>query len=337
MFVDYVADVTRLASRITLKKGFNFLKLKQSYFFSIITGKPVHRGAPVFLSVEPTTSCNLHCPQCFRSQSSFTRPRGNMTENNMQKILEEFSGHAFYLNLYFQGEPFLNPELTKFISMAKQFGFYVVVSTNGHFLDEMMSHKLISSGLDRLIVSLDGTDAATYQEYRKNGSFDKVISGIQTLVAVKKKMKKKYPFIELQFVLTRKNQHQRHEVKKFGKKLSVGRTAVKSMQLNNFNEAGDWLPDRSSRYKKDEHESIILNSRFPNRCFRLWSSCVVTWDGNVIPCCFDKNAADSMGNIYTQGLQEIWHNEAYDVFRRKVFSERKNIDICCNCIEGILK
>lgn len=337
MFVDYVTDVIRLASQITLKKGLNFLKLKQSYFLSIIAGKTLHRGAPAFLSVEPTTSCNLNCPQCFRTQPSFTRPLGNMSVNNIKQILKAFSEHAFYLNLYFQGEPFMNAGLTEFISMAKRFGFYVAVSTNGHFLDDNIAHKLVESGLDRLIISLDGTDAATYNEYRKNGDFGIVVNGIQTLVAVKKKVKKKYPFIELQFVLTRKNQHQRQKIRKFGKKLSVSRTVVKSMQLNNFNEAGDWLPDRSSRYKKDEHGSIILNSRLPNRCFRLWSSCVVTWDGNVIPCCFDKNAAYSMGNIYTQVLQEIWHNEAYDVFRRNVFSKRKNIDICCNCSEGLKK
>ena len=337
MFFATVYDFFRLFRLISRKKLLNFLQLKFSYFISIITGNPVHKGKPAFLSVEPTTSCNLRCPECFTTQAFFTRPKGSLTKETFQKILNDSSEYGFYLNLYFQGEPFMNPELIDFIGMAKQAGFYTAISTNGNFLDEILAEKLVNAQLDRLIISLDGTDAATYNEYRKNGNFEKVLTGIQSMVALKKRMEKRHPFIELQFLLTKKNQHQQKEIKKLGRQLGVDRVTIKAFQLITNNSAEEWLPEKSTRYKTDKNGTVTLNSILPNRCFRMWSSCVITWDGNVIPCCFDKNASFSMGTILNQSLDEIWKNEKYQIFRNKVFSERKNIDICCNCSEGLSK
>lgn len=337
MFYASVYDFFRLFRLVNRKKLLNFLQLKFSYFFFIVTGNNVHKGKPAFLSVEPTTLCNLHCPECFTTQPSFTRPKGNLSRDLFQKILNDASAYGFYLNLYFQGEPFMNPELVDFIVMAKHDRFYTVISTNGNFLDDVMAEKLVNSQLDRFIISLDGTDAATYNEYRKNGNFENVLSGIQSMVAVKKRMGKRHPFIELQFLLTKKNQHQQKEIKKLGRQLGVDKVTIKSFQLVTSNNAGEWLPEKSSRYTTDKNGTVTINSNLPNRCFRMWCSCVITWDGNVIPCCFDKNASFNMGTILNQSLDEIWKKEKYQIFRNKVFSERKNIDICCNCSEGLSK
>jgi radical SAM protein with 4Fe4S-binding SPASM domain len=331
----YVYDVSRLVSILSRKKILNFLKLKYSYFYSVITGNIVHKGAPAYVSVEPTTFCNLKCPECFTSQPSFTRPKGSLSIEKFQGIMNQTSEYGFYLNLYFQGEPFMNPDIIDFIRMAKRSGFYIAVSTNGHFLNETVAENLIQSGLDRLIVSLDGTDAATYNAYRKNGDFEKVISGIQNMVAFKKRKKSMHPFIELQFVLTKKNQHHQKEIKQLGKRLGVNQVKIKSFQLLNFNKADEWLPDENTRYKTGKNGAVSINSKLPNRCSRMWNSCVLTWDGNVVPCCFDKNASYTMGNVLYHDFDEIWASKSYDIFRRKVFSERKNIDICRNCSEGL--
>lgn len=313
----------------------NYFKLKSSYLFSSMSGKPVHKGNPAFISVEPTTLCNLRCPECFTSQPGFTRPKGNLTKEIFEKIISQSTEFGFYLNLYFQGEPFLNTGLLDFIAYAKRSGFYVAVSTNGHFIDETIAGKLIQSGLDRLIISLDGTDAETYRKYRKGGDFDTVVNGVRSLVELRKKMKSKTPFLEIQFVLTRKNLHQQKGIKDLGKKLGADKVSIKSFQLLNYDKAGEWVPEKNSRYIISDDGSLYAKNKLPNRCFRMWSSCVLTWDGNVIPCCFDKNASYMMGNINQQNLSEIWKNDNYNNFRKKVFSERKNIDICCNCSEGL--
>jgi radical SAM protein with 4Fe4S-binding SPASM domain len=73
----------------------------------------------------------------------------------------------------------------------------------------------------------------------------------------------------------------------------------------------------------------------PNYCWKMWHSQVITWNGIVVPCCFDKDAAHPMGNLNEQSLQEIWESKNYDEFRQELLKSRKNIDICSNCSEGI--
>lgn len=315
----------------------NLLLLRITYYCSVVFKTVVQKGKPAFISIEPTTLCNLHCPECFTSQPSFTRPKGSMDLETFERIITETEKYGFYMNLYFQGEPFMNPGLNDFISRAKQSGFYVAVSTNGHFIDETTAEKLIINKLDRLIISLDGTDAETYNKYRHSGSFEQVVSGIKTIVSAKQKMKSHSPFLELQFLLTRKNQSQKQEIKHFGKDLGVDKVKIKSLQLLHFDKSEEWLPKKGSRYFTNKNGVVKTKNKLSNRCFRMWSSCVVSWDGNVIPCCFDKNASYIMGNINSQGLREIWDSRKYKNFRQKVFSERKNIYICYNCIEGLSK
>ncbi|HOV10785.1 MAG TPA: radical SAM/SPASM domain-containing protein [Bacteroidales bacterium] len=329
----FVNDFYHLSAAMSGKKILNYLRLKGSYFFSVLLQKPVHRGYPSFLSVEPGTYCNLQCPECFTTRAEFSRPRGNMATDTFEKIMKQTAGYVFYLNLYFQGEPFLNDKLFDFIARAKKNGCYTAVSTNGHFLDELNAKKLILSRLDRLIISLDGTDADTYSLYRKGGDFNTVVKGIKTLVEQRKNTKSKRPFIEIQFVLTRKNQSQQYQIKGLGKKLGADKVSVKSFQLLNYDQAREWLSDKKSRYFIADDGAVKIKNKMHNRCFRMWSSCVVTWDGVAVPCCYDKNASYPMGNIFHQPLNEIWNSENSRNFRKKIFSQRKNIDICMNCSE----
>jgi radical SAM protein with 4Fe4S-binding SPASM domain len=67
----------------------------------------------------------------------------------------------------------------------------------------------------------------------------------------------------------------------------------------------------------------------------MWHSCVITWDGNIVPCCFDKDAKYTMGNINEQSFREIWNGERYQEFRSRLFTGRGAIDICRNCTEGL--
>jgi radical SAM protein with 4Fe4S-binding SPASM domain len=331
-----IHDLLRLLSVFTFKRVWNYWLIKWSYFLSRITKRLVHKGKPAFISVEPTTNCNLKCPQCFTSDKKFTRPKGNLKPETFDEIIKQTSPHAFYMNLYFQGEPFLNENLSKFIRKAKQSRLYVAVSTNAHHLSAENINQIIEAGLDKIIVSLDGTDAETYKKYREGGDFNKVIEGIRLLVSVKKENKVNHPFIELQFLIHRKNETQAKQIKTFGKALGVNKVVIKSFQLLQFDTASEWLPKKNSRYNIDSKGAAIINSRFPNHCFRMWNSCVITWDGNIVPCCFDKNADHSMGNILNKNFIEIWESTQYSDFRKKVFTERRNINICSNCSEGII-
>ncbi len=330
-----IHDLLRLLRVLTFKRIWNYLLILWNYRLARITKKIIHKGQPAYISVEPTTRCNLHCAQCFTVDKAFTRAKGNLMPETFTKIVQQASPYAFYMNLYFQGEPFINEHLSEYIFKARQSRFYVAVSTNAHYLSKTNAEKIILAGLDKIIVSVDGVDAETYNKYRKGGDFDKVIDGIKTLVATKREKKVKHPFIELQFLLHKQNESQVKEIKAMATWLGVDKVAIKSFQLIDTTQAMDWLPEKKSRYKTDKDGNAIINSRLPNRCFRMWNSCVITWDGQVVPCCFDKNADYSLGNINDTNLTEIWESKAYNDFRKKVFKERKNISICCNCSEGL--
>jgi radical SAM protein with 4Fe4S-binding SPASM domain len=71
-----------------------------------------------------------------------------------------------------------------------------------------------------------------------------------------------------------------------------------------------------------------------NRCWKLWHANVITWDGLVVPCCFDKDAQHRMGDLKSGSFKSIWKSEAYKNFRTSLMNGRKNIDICSNCSEG---
>ncbi len=329
----FICDLLRLLRVLSIARIINYLLIKWSFHRTKVTKKIIHKGLPGFISVEPTTQCNLKCPQCFTTDKGFTRPKGMLDSETFEKILQQASPFAFYLNLYFQGEPFLNKDLGSFIGQAKQAKFYVAISTNAHYLSADNINAVIDSGLDKIIVSLDGTDAETYQQYRKGGDFDKVIEGIKALVAAKKQMRRNHPFIELQFLLHKKNQVQLKQIKAFKKTLGVDKVAIKSMQLIHFEQAAEWLPDEQSRYKVSTDGNVSIKKELYNFCFRMWNSCVITWNGDVVPCCFDKNADHAFGNIHNQSLNDIWESQAYNDFRTKVFTQRKDIEICRNCNE----
>ena len=78
-----------------------------------------------------------------------------------------------------------------------------------------------------------------------------------------------------------------------------------------------------------------LKSSYPDRCARLWLSPVITWDGKVLPCCFDKDASYVMGDLNEDNFREIWTGTKYVIFRKSVLSGRAMIDICRNCTSGL--
>ena len=83
-----------------------------------------------------------------------------------RNVMDEVVGSLSYLTFYFQGEPYLHPSFLGMVEYAATKGIYTATSTNAHFLSEESARETVLSGLDRLIVSIDGTTQKTYQSYR---------------------------------------------------------------------------------------------------------------------------------------------------------------------------
>ena len=176
-----------------------------------------------------------------------------------------------------------------------------------------------------------------YEKYRIGGNLQKVISGIENLVKSKKELRSNSPYIILQFLLFRHNIHQISEIKKLAKNIGVDKLELKTAQVYDFEKGSDLIPveNKYSRYQLNGNDNYNIKSDHLNKCWKMWHSCVMTWDGDIVPCCFDKDAKYVMGNIHEQSFREIWNGEKYQEFRTRIFSNRKEIDICRNCTEGL--
>ena len=324
-----------LLKSMNLRRLFNFVLVELTFTLSRLIRKPILAGYPWAASIEPTTSCNLRCTECPTGMQTLSRPKGNMDILTFGKILEKLSPDLFYLTLYFQGEPLLNPHFTEMVKMARSRNVFVSTSTNGHFLTDIKVNEVIKSGLNHLIISMDGTDQQSYEKYRVNGNLQLVTEGIHRLVEARKKAKSKSPFIELQFLVLRHNEHQMEEMREFYRKSGADKLAFKTAQVYNFTTADQVIPTLKgkSRYKQNPDGSFASAKKLRNRCHRIWSSLVVTWDGKVVPCCYDKNADHEVGNLMVDSLSSIWKNQCFTSFRKQVLINRSETEICRNCGE----
>ena len=331
-----MSDVTRFLSKLTFSKVTNAVKIFASYQVSKATGNAVQWGMPFNISIEPTTSCNLRCPECPSGLRSFTRETGMLQNDFFKKTIDELSPHLVYLYLYFQGEPFLNPNFLEMAKYASAKGIYTVTSTNAHYLDDERAKRTVQSGLDRIIVSIDGTTQETYESYRVGGQLEKVLEGTRNLVKWKKELGSKTPHIIFQFLVVKPNEHQIDEVHQLAKEIGVDEVKLKTAQVYDYEHGNELIPEnqRYSRYQKLANGTYKLKNALLNHCWKLWHSCVITWDGKVVPCCFDKDAAHRLGDLNKQSFHEIWHSTPYYDFRSRILNSRKEIDICTNCTEG---
>lgn len=332
----YFKDTQNFLSKLSLKRSTNLIKILTSYYATKINAKPYMWGLPFTISFEPTTACNLRCPECPSGLRAFTRPTGMLSTNFFKQTIDELQNTLLYLYFYFQGEPYLNPEFLTMVKYAADKGIYTVTSTNGHFLSPENAKKTIESKLDRIIISIDGTTQETYQQYRIGGNLNKVIQGAKNLVNCKNEMKSNTPHIIFQFLVVKPNQHQINEVKKLAKSIGVNQVKFKTAQVYEYENGNPLIPtiNKYSRYKQNSDGTYTIKNKLLNHCWKLWHSCVITWDGKVVPCCFDKDATHQLGNLQTQSFNNIWKSKEYNNFRQLIIKSRKEIDICANCSEG---
>ncbi len=329
-------DNIALLSKLTFRRLWNAIKVLSSYYVSKWIKKPIQWGYPISISFEPTTSCNLRCPECPSGLRSFTRPTGMLQQSFFKETIDQLYKELLYLVFYFQGEPYLNPDFLLMVQYASKKNIYTATSTNAHYLTDENSRKTIESGLDRLIISIDGTTQEVYEQYRVGGQLQKVIEGAKNMVAWKKKLKSKTPFIIFQFLVVKPNEHQINEIKILGDEIGVDAVWYKTAQVYDFeNDPNQLIPtnDKYSRYQKTIN-GTAFKGKLTNHCWRLWHDPVITWDGFVAPCCFDKDAQHKLGNLQQKSFKEIWDNGDYTKFRTSILTGRKNIDICSNCSEG---
>ena len=329
-------DTLNFIKKLTPAKVINIFLITISFYLARLTRKAIIWGKPISLSIEPTTSCNLRCPECPSGLRSFTRPAGMLNLGLYYAIINEQSRSLSYLLLYFQGEPFLHQNFINMVKYASSKGIYTATSTNAHYFTDDMARKTVLSGLDRLIISIDGTTQKVYGQYRVGGSLKKVIDGTKKLVFWKKKLKSSTPYLIFQFLVVRPNEHQIKEVQDLANGIGVDEIKLKTAQLYDYKHGNDLMPTNKhySRYKLNSKGTYSLKHKLYNHCWKMWHNPVITWDGKVVPCCFDKDAAHTLGKVKGSTFMAVWQGENYKTFRQSLLKNRGDINICKNCTEG---
>ncbi len=258
-----------------------------------------------------------------------------LQEKLYAKLIEESKGHLTWLHLYFQGEPFLNPKFFEMVSLADQNRIFTSTSTNAHYLNKQNVDKVLDSGLKQLIVSMDGITQEIYEKYRVGGKLEKVQEGLAELLNRRQQAGAKYPRVVLQFLVTGQNEHQIPSLKEWAEEIGVDELQLKTTQIYDFENGSELIPSDLgySRYLPNGDGTWRLKKKIENKCWRMWQGAVSTWDGKIVPCCFDKDATFVMGELAKTSLAEIWKSNPYFSFRSQLLRDRSEIEICRNCTE----
>lgn len=315
-------------------KILNWGKLAFSYLLYRFTSLQIIQFYPATIAIEPLNMCNLSCPECPSGNKSMTRARKSMTMELFRDIVHEIKPHTFTTTLYFQGEPYLHPLFTEMIALCHTNGIYTYTSTNAQLITYEIAKKTVEAGLDKIVVSADGLTQDIYAMYRHGGDLQKVKEAIQNLSYWKKQLNSKSPIIEFQFIVMKHNEFQSDAVRKTALAWGADTISMKSAQID-FERIESLIPhnQKFARYSKDQDGIWKRKKSLKNHCWKQWNGAVITADGDVLPCCFDKNGEHAFGNIKTETLHDIWNGTKAKQFRAMLRSNRQEIAICRNCSE----
>ena len=294
-------------------------------------------GFPYWLTIDPTNFCTLKCPFCPTGQARGSRTKGMLSFENFKKIMDELGPYLLHIDFCNWGEPLLNKEIYEMIKYVKQYNVDTKVDSNFNCFSEKDAEDMVLSGLDKLIVSIDGATQETYSRYRIGGDFNKVINNLKILIKKKKELAKFNPYICWQFLVFRHNEHEIEEVKKIGRDLGIDNVGITKAFIGNK----DWIPlnDEYSHYRREEIKDDYTSEHFksPEKkfCNWPWEAIVLNPNGSVSPCCSVEDEKGDFGNISRQSFMEIWNNETYRVARRyikdtKVIQSRYS-NVCIDC------
>jgi radical SAM protein with 4Fe4S-binding SPASM domain len=322
----------------TLKLGsnWNLVKVSASCALSHVLKRPVVWGRPVSIIMEPISRCNLQCPLCPIGARELTRKLGTMILETYKKALENVGPQVRVIALWNQGEPTINDQLPEMVRYAKDRGIYTMTSTNGMLmLRRNLIDRLIKAGLDEIIFSIDGLTAESYEIYRIGGKLEVVVEGMKMLRRRREEMGSKTPRIVMQWLPMKHNQHEIPYLRAKAKEWGADTVEIKTTQVYTPQQYDDYLPDMEALRRYERKGKEWETKRTYQSCKRLWFSTMIDWNGNVVPCCFDKDEEFLMGNAVNEDFGQIWHNEKYNSFRQQLISSGRVEAICRNCTEGL--
>lgn len=298
-------------------------------------------GLPYWLVIDPCNYCNLACPFCPTGQGRGARGKGIFKPDDFEKILAEIGPELLHIDFVNWGEPTLNKDLFKMIRLAKSHNIDTKIDSNFNCLEEKDMEEMILSGLDKVIVSLDGLTPETYAKYRVGGDFRKAMNNMVALVKKKKELGRDNPYVSWQFLVFRHNEHEVENARALAQDIGVDHIGITKAFIGD----PEWFPSSPlySHYavnggdggngNKGAHTSDLFKQPQAAMCDWPWETLVVNPNGSVSVCCSVEDEKDDFGNIFSSPLSEIWNGPMYQLSRKYIkdgFSGgQKNICVGC--------
>ena len=271
------------------------------------------KSKPYILRLETTNVCNLHCPGCATGLGINPYPPTFFQPQVLADLLDVISQELLLVRFDGLGEPLLHPEICQMISIAHRAGIATMLSSNFSLslVRNGTLEDLISSGLDHLIVSIDGPTQETYQKYRRGGNLDQVLENVRNLVALRMARKSRKPFIEIQFIGFDYTRTEAVNMPPLAKQLGVDRLTLKMMDEK----------VRQERFAKDF---------IGQRCFYLYNTTTIACDGRLLLCPNGFIDQPKLPNIEKQGINSLSNNHSLQIaVRAFLASSRETSYISC--------
>lgn len=300
--------------------------------WSLLCRSPLVAGRPVNITIEPTNTCNLRCPVCEAGSGRLGRTNRHMALDEFRTIIAKIGPHTNTLMFYFMGEPFLNRDAYQMIRCAKQAGIpWVTTCTNGDVVDP---EQLVTSGIDEVSFQIGGMSQETHQVYRINGNLDRVLWALKETMRLRCKLGVKLRVCS-GMILMRHNEHEINRFYQAMKKIGVDEAIIVDPCVRTIEQGALYLPrdKRHWYYDPQAFETGTLRPRSVprNTCPWIYYSMAIHANGDVVPCCRDATGKFVMGNMLTQGLDEVWNGDRFKKFRRMLFKDQSSMSICNLC------
>jgi len=316
-------------THLSWKRLWNWFVAELSY----VIGTDRAWAYPTHLQFEPSNQCNLRCPLCHVVTD--TKERGVLKLDDFKKIIDEIGDYLLFLHFWGWGEPFLNNEFFSMVKYARKKGIQIISSTNGHFFrNEEDIDRLIDSGLDVLIVALDGLDRETYEQYRELGDFDTVVDGLRMLLERRRQRGASLPRVNLRMLVTRENEEQVPQMREFAEEIGADMFTLKT--LCSFDNQSKWetLVPSEPEYRRFEYDSSGEPIRVKNTCKKPWNHPVIYRDGTVVPCDYYTGQEFSLGNAFSndgEGFKRVWFGKDFRKLRRRFRKGHRSGLRCKEC------
>ncbi len=279
---------------------------------------------PAVVKIDISPICNLSCTMCVHAD-----PNGSdridqqvfaaghkMTVEQYTRIIDEIKDRALSVTLYTWGDPMTHPDLDELCRITTDADLQTHISTNFSFnLPDRRIRSIVESGLTHLTVCVDGLSQEKYQRTRVGGRIDWVLRNLERVCKVRKELGQEYPLVEVQFIKYQHNVDELEEAEKLVLGMGVDQFTHYWGDLHNL---ADLMPDQYEVVRPKPRESLP-------HCYWPHFSTVIKYNGDVIPCCDHRAAAqhipDSpdarvMGNVFETSLTEVWNSQSYQDARR---------------------